>query len=286
VLGEGATRGIEMAAGFLLALREGLEAAIIVGLLLGALRRTRHQEMSRFVWVGVGLAIVLSAGIGFGLVAVGAGLEGRAEELFEGTMLTLAAAILTWVVVWMQGQYVAAHAEQEMRRAASAGQRWAVFLAAFVAVGREGLETGLFVSAAALAGDRILVVLGAILGLITAALLGAGMYATTLRLNLRRFFTVTSALIVLVAAGMLGHAVHEFSELGLIPPLIEPVWDISRGLRPDSPIGQLAAVLLGYDPTPSLAQAVTYVGYLVGMAIMFLTRNRRPALTVGSLPAA
>jgi high-affinity iron transporter len=286
VLGEGATRGIEMAAGFLLALREGLEAAIIVGLLLGALRRTRHQEMSRFVWVGVGLAIVLSAGIGFGLVAVGAGLEGRAEELFEGTMLTLAAAILTWVVVWMQGQYVAAHAEQEMRRAASAGQRWAVFLAAFVAVGREGLETGLFVSAAALAGDRILVVLGAILGLITAALLGAGMYATTLRLNLRRFFTVTSALIVLVAAGMLGHAVHEFSELGLIPPLIEPVWDISRGLRPDSPIGQLAAVLLGYDPTPSLAQAVTYVGYLVGMAIMFFTRNRRPALTVGSLPAA
>lgn len=275
-----------MAAGFLLALREGLEAAIIVGLLLGALRRTRHQEMSRFVWVGVGLAIVLSAGIGFGLVAVGAGLEGRAEELFEGTMLTLAAAILTWVVVWMQGQYVAAHAEQEMRRAASAGQRWAVFLAAFVAVGREGLETGLFVSAAALAGDRILVVLGAILGLITAALLGAGMYATTLRLNLRRFFTVTSALIVLVAAGMLGHAVHEFSELGLIPPLIEPVWDISRGLRPDSPIGQLAAVLLGYDPTPSLAQAVTYVGYLVGMAIMFFTRNRRPALTVGSLPAA
>ncbi len=275
-----------MAAGFLLALREGLEAAIIVGLLLGALRRTRHAEMSRFVWIGVGLAVVLSAGLGFGLVAVGAGLEGRAEELFEGTMLTLAAAILTWVVVWMQGQRVAAHAEQEMRRAASAGQRWAVFLAAFVAVGREGLETGLFVSAAALAGDRSLVVLGAILGLIAAALLGAGLYAATLRLNLRRFFTVTSALIVLVAAGMLGHAVHEFSELGWIPPLIEPLWDISRGLRPDSPIGQLAAVLFGYDPTPSLAQAVTYVGYLAGMAIMFFSRNRRATLTVGSLPAA
>ena len=275
-----------MVAGFLLALREGLEAAIIVSLLLGALRRTRHAEMSRFVWIGGGLAVVLSAGFGFGLVAIGAELEGRAEQLFEGIMLTLAAAILTWVVVWMQGQRVAVHAEQEMRRAATAGQRWAVFLAAFAAVGREGLETGLFVSAAALAGNRNLVVLGAVLGLATAALLGAGLYAATLRLNLRRFFAVTSAMIVLVAAGMLGHAVHEFSELGWVPSLIEPLWDLSRSLRPDSPLGQLAAVLFGYDPTPSLAQAVTYAGYLAGMTVLLLTHNRRQTLTVGSLPAA
>jgi high-affinity iron transporter len=275
-----------MVAGYLLALREGLEAAIIVSLLLGTLRRTRHPEMVRFAWIGVGLAVVLSFGLGLGLVAVGAGLEGRAEELFEGIMLTLAAAILTWVVVWMQGQRAAAHAEQEIRRAATAGQRWAVFVAAFVAVGREGLETGLFVSAAALAGDRNLVVLGALLGLITAALLGAALYAATLRLNLRRFFTVTSALIVLVAAGMLGHAVHEFSDLGWIPPLIDPLWDLSRSLRPDSPIGQLAAVLFGYDPTPSLAQAATYLAYLTGMAILLVTRNRRPTLTAGSQPAA
>ena len=275
-----------MAAGYLLALREGLEAAIIVSLLLGALRRTRHPEMARFAWIGVGLAVILSSVLGFGLVVVGAGLEGRAEELFEGIMLTLAAAVLTWVVVWMQGQRAAAHAEQEIRRAATAGQRWAVFLAAFVAVGREGLETGLFVSAAALAGDRNLVVLGAVLGLITAALLGAGLYAATLRLNLRRFFTVTSALIVLVAAGLLGHAVHEFSELGWIPPLIEPLWDLSRSLRPDSPFGQLAAVLFGYDPTPSLAQAVAYATYLAGMIVLLLTRNRPAALTPGSFPAS
>ena len=275
-----------MAAGYLLALREGLEAAIIVSLLLGALRRTRHPEMARFAWLGVGLAVVLSSLLGFGLVAIGAGLEGRAEELFEGVMLTLAAAILTWVVVWMHGQRTAAHAEQEIRRAATSGQKWAVFLAAFVAVGREGLETGLFVSAAALAGDRTLVIVGAILGLITAALLGAGLYAATLRLNLRRFFTVTSGLIVLVAAGMLGHAVHEFSELGWIPPLIEPLWDVSRSLRTDSPIGQLAAVLFGYDPTPSLSQVVAYLGYLTGMAVLLLTRNRRPTPNAGSLPAA
>ena len=272
-----------MAAGYLLGLREGLEAALIVGLLLGALRRTRHPEMARSVWLGVASAAALSLLVGALLVRIGAGLSGAAEELFEGVMLTLAVAVLTWVVVWMQGQRAAAGAEAEVGRAATAGQRGAVFLAAFVAVGREGLETGLFVSAAAVASETGPILLGTALGLITAALLGAGLYLATLRLDVARFFAVTSVLLILFAAGLLGHAVHEFNELGWLPSGPDPLWDMSSLLSPGTAIGETATVLLGYDPTPSLAQVIAYAGYLSGMLLLLLARLRRPV--PGRVPA-
>jgi len=265
-----------MAAGYLLGLREGLEAALIIGLLLGALRRTGHAEMTRSLWLGVGSAAALSLLVGALLVRIGGGLEGAAEELFEGVMLTLAVAVLTWVVVWMQGQRGAAGAEAKVRKAASAGQRGAVFLAAFVAVGREGLETGLFVSAAAFTSETGPALLGTALGLLTAGLLGAGLYLATLRLDLRRFFAVTSLLLILFAAGLLGHAVHEFNELGWLPSGPQPLWDTSRLLGPSTTLGETAAVLFGYDPTPSLAQVVAYAGYLLGMLLLLVTRMRRP----------
>lgn len=274
-----------MAAGYLLGLREGLEAAIIVGLLLGALRRTRHPEMTRSLWLGVGSAAALSLLVGALLVRIGATLDGTAEELFEGVMLTLAAAVLTWAVVWMQGQRAAAGAEAEVGKAASAGQRGAVFLAAFVAVGREGLETGLFVSAAAFASETGPTLLGTALGLFTAIILGAGLYLATLRLDLRRFFAVTSLLLILFAAGLLGHAVHEFNELGWIPGGPEPLWDTSRFLTPGTPLGETATVLLGYDPTPSLAQVIAYAGYLSGMLLLLVTRFRRQVPEKGTAPA-
>jgi len=272
-----------MAAGYLLGLREGLEAALIVGLLLGALRRTRHPEMARSVWLGVASAAALSLLVGALLVRIGAGLSGAAEELFEGVMLTLAVAVLTWVVVWMQGQRAAAGAEAEVGRAATAGQRGAVFLAAFVAVGREGLETGLFVSAAAVASETGPILLGTALGLISAALLGAGLYLATLRLDVARFFAVTSVLLILFAAGLLGHAVHEFNELGWLPSGPDPLWDTSSLLSPGTAIGETATVLLGYDPTPSLAQVIAYAGYLSGMLLLLLARLRRPV--PGRVPA-
>jgi len=264
-----------MAAGYLLGLREGLEAALIVGLLLGALRRTRHPEMARSVWLGVASAAALSLLVGALLVRIGAGLSGAAEELFEGVMLTLAVAVLTWVVVWMQGQRAAAGAEAEVGRAATAGQRGAVFLAAFVAVGREGLETGLFVAAAAVASETGPILLGTALGLISAALLGAGLYLATLRLDVARFFAVTSVLLILFAAGLLGHAVHEFNELGWLPSGPDPLWDTSSLLSPGTAIGETATVLLGYDPTPSLAQVIAYAGYLSSMLLLSLARLRR-----------
>lgn len=273
-----------MAAGYLLGLREGLEAALIVGLLLGALRRTRHPEMARALWLGVGSAAALSLLVGALLVRIGASLSGAAEELFEGVMLTLAVAVLTWVVVWMQGQRAAAGAEAEVGKAATTGQRGAVFLAAFVAVGREGLETGLFVSAAAFASETGPTLLGTALGLLTAGILGAGLYLATLRLDLRPFFAVTSLLLILFAAGLLGHAVHEFNELGWIPSGPQPLWDTSRFLMPGTPLGETAAVLFGYDSTPSLAQVIAYAGYLAGMLLLLITRMRRQLPERGTAP--
>ncbi len=200
-------------------------------------------------------------------------------------MLTLAVAVLTWVVVWMQGQRAAAGAEAEVGKAATTGQRGAVFLAAFVAVGREGLETGLFVSAAAFASETGPTLLGTALGLLTAGILGAGLYLATLRLDLRPFFAVTSLLLILFAAGLLGHAVHEFNELGWIPSGPQPLWDSSRFLMPGTPLGETAAVLFGYDSTPSLTQVIAYAGYLAGMLLLLITRMRRQLPERGTAPA-
>jgi high-affinity iron transporter len=241
--------------------------------------------MARSLWLGVGSAAALSLLVGALLVRIGASLSGAAEELFEGVMLTLAVAVLTWVVVWMQGQRAAAGAEAEVGKAATTGQRGAVFLAAFVAVGREGLETGLFVSAAAFASETGPTLLGTALGLLTAGILGAGLYLATLRLDLRPFFAVTSLLLILFAAGLLGHAVHEFNELGWIPSGPQPLWDTSRFLMPGTPLGETAAVLFGYDSTPSLAQVIAYAGYLAGMLLLLVTRMRRQLPERGTAPA-
>jgi high-affinity iron transporter len=274
-----------MAVGFLLGLREGLEAALIVSLLLGSLRRTRHAEMMRIAWLGVALASALSLGIGALLVSIGASLEGTAEAIFEGGMLTLAVGVLTWIVLWVQGHRGTEGTQAEMRRAATAGQRWAVFLTAFVAVGREGLETGLFVSAGALVSETRAAVAGAGLGLAAAALLGVALYSATLRLNLRPFFTITSIMLVLFAAGLLSHGVHEFSELGWIPSGPEPVWDTGRLLPVESLPGQTAAILLGYDPAPSLAQVIAQLGYLVTMAAVLLLRVAPRSTDAGATTA-
>jgi high-affinity iron transporter len=266
-----------------LALREGLEASLIVSVTLSILVRARRTELRPAAWGGVGLAAALSVLTALGLIWIGAELEGTPEEIFEGVTMILAAGLLTWMIVWMrrQGRQIQQRLEADVRRAALDGHRRAVFAVTFLAVLREGVETALFLTAAAFRADAVGTLIGGLGGLAVAVFLGWGLYSATLRLDLRRFFQVTGLLLLLFAAGLVAHGVHEFNEAGLIPALIEPVWDLSSLLGEDTVLGSLLKALFGYNANPSLTEAIAYAGYLVALAFAL---RPTPSAPVGVAP--
>lgn len=274
-----------MAPAFLLSLREGLEAALIVSLTLSVLARTRRKDLLPAAWLGVALAAALSMLTALVLSRIGAELEGLAEEIFEGTTMILAAGLLTWMILWMraQGRQLEQQFEANVRRAALEGHRRAVFAIAFLAVLREGVETALFLTAAAFRADAAGTLIGGLGGLVASVILGWGLYTTALRLDLRRFFRLTGLLVLLFAAGLVAHGVHEFNEAGLIPALAAPVWDLSGALGEETLAGGLLKALFGYNADPSLTEATAYVGYLVILALAL--RPARPKAT-GMAPVA
>ncbi len=268
-----------MAVGFLLTLREGLEAALLVGITLGVLQRMRQPELRRYIWFGVTAAALLSLVAAAGLQAIGATLSGRAEEIFEAVTMLLAAGVLTWMILWMQrqGRRTQMALEADVQDAAQRKQSWPIFLIAFTAVLREGIETALFLSAASMTARAADVLVGALLGLAAAVVLGYALYASTLRLNLRRFFQVTGVLLMLFAAGLVAHAVHELNEVGLIPAIVAPLWDINHVLDENSYLGLVSKALFGYNADPSLSEALAYLAYFGVLATMLLRMPRRPS---------
>jgi high-affinity iron transporter len=268
-----------MIAGYLLGLREGLEAALILGVTFGVLQRMRRSELAPSAWLGVGVAVAVSILAAVVLFSVGAELEGRAEALFEGMTMLLAAAILTWMILWMgvQGRQVQLSLEREVEAAALRRQASAIFVVAFLAVVREGIETALFLSAAAFQDEQAMVVLGGLAGIATACALGWGLYRATIRLNVRRFFQVTGLLLILFAAGLFAHAVHEFVEAGLLPALVDTVWNTSAILSESSAAGTLMRTLFGYNADPNLLEVLAYFGYFIGVWIALrILRDREP----------
>lgn len=265
--------------GFLLSLREGLEAALIIGIVLGALRKIERQDLSPAVWTGVLLAAALSLGAAIGLHRMGVELEGRAEEIFEGVTMFLAAGILTWMIFWMyrQSRRMQMDLEADVRAAAEQPGSKALFGLAFLAVGREGLELALFLTATSLYTEARLTLIGGLLGLAAAVLLGWALYTSTVRMNLRRFFQVTGFLLVLFAAGLVAHGIHEFNEAGLIPAVVEHVWDINHILDEKSTTGLVLSSLFGYNGNPSLTEILAYLAYfgVIGWGVWRL--SERPA---------
>ncbi len=250
----------------LLTLREGLEAALIVGIVFGYLRKIDGMQYARTAWAGVVSATLLSAALAVGISAVGAELEGRAEQLFEGTTMLLAVTVLTWMIFWMrsQAQHMKARLEGKMQEVVAAGvsgAAWGLFAMTFIAVFREGVETALLLGAAAFQTNGMDTLIGAVTGLAMAAVIGYAVYASTARLNVRLFFDVTSLLLLVFAAGLFMHGVHEFQEAGLLPEVIAQVWNTSGWISADSVSGQFLRTLVGYTPTPSLVEVLAYVGY-------------------------
>lgn len=230
----------------------------------------RRRELAPAVWAGAFSAVAVSAVAALMLNAPGMLLEDEAEEVFEGITMLLAAGILTWMIFWMsrQARNIKSNLKAGVQRA-SQGGRWSLFGLAFLAVLREGVELVLFLTAAALASNAQQTLLCAFLGLGTAILLGWSLFATTVRLDLRRFFQVTGILLILFAAGLVAHGVHEFNEVGWIPGVIEHVWDVNPVLDENSTFGQIFKALFGYNGNPSLTEVLAYVAYfaliLVGL---------------------
>ncbi len=248
---------------YVLSLREGLEAALIIGIVLGALRKMRQEKLSSAVWVGALGAGVLSLLVAIGLNILGKDLSGSAEPVFEGSTMLLAAAVLTWMIFWMRSKsrQMKGELESGVRQAVSGEGRKGLFLLAFASVLREGIELALFVTAAALASDPRQTLAGSLLGLGTAALLGWSLFASIVRLDLGRFFGITGALLILFAAGLTARSAHEFIEVGWLPALVGHVWNLNAFINDQSILGQVLSALFGYNASPSLMEVLAYLGY-------------------------
>jgi high-affinity iron transporter len=200
-------------------LREGFEASLIVGIVLAFLNRTGRREAFGPVWIGAAVALALSILTGALLFAIGAELEGRSEAIFEGTAMLAAAALLTWMIFWMrrQARFIKKHLEDQVEHALAKGSAFALGVVAFVGVLREGVETALFLFGTIEGSNRLVASASAAIGLAAAVVLGYLFYRGASRLNLRRFFTVTSVLLLLFAGWLLAQGLHELGESGVLP---------------------------------------------------------------------
>jgi len=254
-----------MLSALLITFREGLEAALIIGIILAYLVSTGNRDRFKPIWIGTTLAVVVSLVAGAVIYFSAGQLEGSGEEIFEGIATLTAAGVLTWMIFWMRKQAIniKGHLHAQIQSALGSGSTLGLLGIAFVAVVREGIETVLFLFAAVKVSESAVAsVVGGILGLAIAVAVGYSIYKGTSRLNLGTFFKVTGLLLILFAAGLLAHGIHEFQEAGIIPVVIEHVWDINHVLPEASVIGQFFTAIFGYNANPSLLEVIAYSAFL------------------------
>jgi len=260
--------------GLLIGLREGVEAALIVAIILAYLARTGNGRYSGRIWLGVGVAIVVSLGVGVGLFLTIGGLQEPYEQIFEGLAMLLAAAVVTWMLFWMRRQAASIRGELHaaVDRALTSGGAWALSILAFTAVIREGVETALFLTGAATsaqAGATALLV-GALAGLVLAIVIGYGFYRGAQVINLRSFFRWTGIALIFIAAGLLSNAVHEFVEVGVITFGTSTAFDISNVLTHEEGVGQFLRAIFGYTSRPEWITLIVWLVYVVTVLFLYL----------------
>lgn len=247
----------------LIGLREGIEMALVVGIVLAYLGQTGTMRAARWVWAGVAAASAVSLGFLGVLNALDAEFEGATEQIFEGVTMVLAATFLTWMIFWMlrNARFLKGELHRGVEAAlARGGAAWGLFLLVFFAVVREGVELALLLFAAPGEGK----LLGAVIGLAIAVGVGVLIYAFGRAIDLRTFFRVTSVLLVLFAAGLIAHAAHEFAEAGILAAVEGPKLWSTKALLPDSEgLGSILRALFGYQDEPTVIELATYIGYFV-----------------------
>jgi high-affinity iron transporter len=276
--------------GLLTGLREGVEAALIVAIICAYLARTGHQGSFPKVFVGAGSAIALSAVFGIGLYLTVGSFQAPYEQLFEAITLLLAASVVTWMLFWMRRQAMSVRGQLQaaVDRALHDGSVAALATLAFIAVIREGVETALFLTGQAASADQgaIWVLVGALIGLSVAALLGVGFYHGSRRLNLATFFRWTGIALVFIAGGLVAKAIHELIEINVITVGTGTLFDLSAVLPhaddSGSVIGQVLHALFGYTATPEALTFALWLTYVTVVLVLFL----RPVKRLVQTPAA
>jgi high-affinity iron transporter len=268
-----------MLATLVIFLREGVEASMIIAILLAYLNRTGQRRYFKDVLLGVGSALLL-AGIG-GVVAyltIRTYAGSRVQTIFETVTYLLAAGVLTYMTFWMRSHARGLRAElqSQVDAAASRGARTGMALMAFQSVGREGVETVVFTLAIVFStGQRAGLLAGALIGLALAMVLAFIMYRLGHKINIGRFFTIVGALLMIFAAGLLVDAVQNMQELGWLPIFLHPLWHTGGILSEDSALGDIAHSFFGYAESPTVLQAVVYVAYLACVLTVFFGVRQR-----------
>jgi high-affinity iron transporter len=285
--------------GLLTGLREGVEAALIVSIVLAYLAKTGNQRHFGRIWAGTAVAVALSAIVGVILWVTVRGFEEPAEQIFEGLTMLLAAAVVTWMLFWMRrtSANIKGTLHAGIDRALTEGGVWALAALAFTAVIREGIETALFLLGQATAATEADAgaggtLVGALIGLLIAVGLGYGFYRGARVINLQTFFRWTGVALIFIAAGLVSHAVHEFVEVGVISLGTATAFDISSVLPHEGEdaigvIGQLLRALFGYTSTPEWATLLTWLAYVVAVLALYLrpVKPTRTQAVTGSQPA-
>ena len=265
-----------MFANFLIGLREGLEAALVVGILVAYLVRTERTHLLRWVWAGVAVAVTVSIAFGAALTYGPKGLSFEAQELIGGSLSIVAVALITWMIFWMArtARTLRADLHARMDTAATAGPV-AVGVMALLAVGREGLETALFLWAGVRAtGNTTDPLVGAVLGLAVAVVLGYLVTKGAVRLDLAKFFTWTAVLLIVVAAGVLSYGIHDLQEAGVLPGLNSLAFDVSAQIPPSSWYGTLLKGTINFSPATTWLEAVAWLAYMAAVLPLFLRTVR------------
>jgi len=281
-------------ANYLIGLREGLEAALVVSILVAYLVKTGRRHLLPRIWVGVALAVAISLAFGAALTFGPRGLTFEAQELIGGCLSIVAVAFVTWMIFWMAraARGLGGELRGQIDEAAD-GTRWSLVIVAVLAVGREGLETALFLWAATKAGTRETVgtitptwepLVGAALGLLTAVVLGYLIYRGAIRINLSKFFTWTGAFLILVAAGVLAYGIHDLQEAGFLPGLNNLAFDVSDTIDVNSWYGTLLKGIFNFSPATTKLELAAWLLYAIPVMVLFLlgVRRRSTAAPTGS----
>ena len=277
-----------MISNFLIGLREGLEAALVVSILITYLVRTERRNNIKYVWIGVFSAVALSLAFGALLTFTSLSLHfnEEAEETFAGSMSVIAVALVTWMIVWMRNAGKKMNAELEGKlENAIVGGAITVAAMAFASVAREGIETTLFFfSAVQAAGSTVAPVIGFTLGILAASAVGLLIYRRAIKINMRRFFTVTSYFLILVAAGVLSYGISDLAEAGVIPVNLGTAFDLSASISEDSWFGALAKGIFNFNAETSWLSAIAWMAYVAFAVWLYNRKPKGSSATKVSVP--
>jgi len=259
-----------MLSSFFIAFREGLEAFLIIGIIISYLVKIREKKYVKYVIYGAVFAIALSIGLAYIFQLILGGFEGKVEETFEGIVMILAVVVLTYMIFWMnkQAKSIKSDIEVSVEKAVYKGRVFSLLFLGFIVVFREGAETVLFFRAISYQVNSSELIIGGTLGILSSIVLAIIFFISTRKVNLSAFFKFTGLLIMLIAGGLFSTAIHEFQEAGIMPIIKDNIYDLGSILNKDSISGGILRSLFGYNPSPSLLETAGYIIYTLVISLL------------------